>query len=110
MSNIDLKLTDAARVELAALVSGDGNGDLIVAPAWLAVGSYKNIDGSTNLEPKWGIGLYRRSNSEFASDEITDINGIPFVFLQGSVSERLNGAILDYKNGEWVVLDSKSDQ
>jgi hypothetical protein len=49
----------------------------------------------------WDVGFHDRAI--IPASEICVIRGIEFVFDQGAISMRLDGALLDYRNGSFVV-------
>jgi hypothetical protein len=51
--------------------------------------------------PGWDVGLCDRAS--VPANEICVIRGIEFVFGQGATSMRLDRALLDYRDGGFVV-------
>ena len=56
-----------------------------------------------NIGPHWGVGFY--SPQQVPSEYIVHIHDIPFAFAQGAISMRLNGAVLDFRDGNFVVTE-----
>ena len=101
-----LRLSDSALVTLRMLV--DGINDFVpVATVTRAVaGSSMWLDQFGNESfrddgPGWDVGFFDRA--KIPANAICVIRDIEFVFDQGATSMRLDGALLDYKNGGFVV-------
>lgn len=106
MDRPSLRLTDAAKSELTAIMCKITDYRAIASVLWAESGgsSKPRPDGSyerVDLGPHWGVGFY--SPSKVPADEVTEIDGIPFIFVQGKISMRLNDATLDYVGGKFVV-------
>jgi hypothetical protein len=76
---------------------------------WHVAGSagYQLPDGEQeifNLGSHWGVGFH--NSAKLPTEEIVEIDGIPFVFDMSSSSKRLHGAQLDYANGYFVVEEN----
>jgi hypothetical protein len=56
--------------------------------------------------PGWDVGFFDRATLN--ADDVVEIRGIEFVFDQGMDSRRLDGAILDYRKGYFVVENAEA--
>ena len=66
-------------------------------------------DDAVHLGPGWGVGFY--SSSQVPLEAVSHIDGIPFIF-EADATHRLNGATLDFVEGQFVVneLSSRGDR
>jgi hypothetical protein len=100
-----LRLTDAARNELLSAMSQVSEPNLIAAVVWVdrATYSHRGANGTEQLGergPHWGVGFY--SSDQVPTEEVAQIDGIRFTFDPNSFA-RLNNAILDIVEGQWIV-------
>ena len=102
MDKINLNLSNSAKKLLAKLVANIGYDDPITSVIWWEGGLSTSPDGEeTILPPGWSVGWYE--SSKVPKENIQNIEGFKFVFDQGSISEKLNGKLLDVENGIFVV-------
>lgn len=79
----------------------------IAVLSWIVGSSWGEIaaNGEENIHvrgPHWGIGYHGRA--KLPPEEIVELAGIPFTFaVPGKMMHRLNGATLDYVDGEFEV-------
>ena len=98
---ISLTLTTAAQTALTRLISQITEYRAVATVAWSEGGSRINKGITTPLPPSWGVAFQDRA--QLPGDEIQQIGGIEFIFMQGAISERLNGKTLDWNNGRFRV-------
>ena len=101
-------LTAEARAALIAQMSNITEFQPVAAVLWATAGSSGRLlpDGTEQFEflgPRWMIRYY--DMAKLPSGEGVEIDGVPFVFGQDRTSMRLNGAILDYTNGQFIVAE-----
>jgi hypothetical protein len=102
MDKIDLKLSHDAKVLLAKYIADSDIVDPITSVLWWGEGLVTSPDGKeSKLPPGWGVGWYEPS--KIPEESIQIIEGFKFVFDQGTVSEKLNGKLLDVVDGNFVV-------
>jgi hypothetical protein len=109
MNRIDLTITDAAKARLLLDIANISEYEAIATVVWSTSGAYiKRDDRGNEIESGdllgcWSVGFY--SPSQTIHVDIQYISGIKFVFDQGSISERLNGKVLDIKNGYYHIQE-----
>ena len=105
MTNINLKLSTAAKQHLLRFMSEIEYDDPVAAVIWHEGGESQSPDGVVRpISAGWGVGWYNPTN--LSGEPIQEIEGIRFVFGQGEKSEELNGKVLDVKNGAFIVIDA----
>ena len=105
----DFRITTVAVEALQQTMSHIGGNQCIATVMWSVAGAVETpqADGTSSVigvGPGWDVGFY--DIDRIPKDEIVVIEGIKFYFGQGSTSERLNGATLDYKNGGFFVANA----
>jgi hypothetical protein len=90
-----IQVTDAARAQISRVMSG-----LEYEPVVAIMLGSDVLPSGAVAEPRWMVAYYDLDTRP--SGRVTQIAGIPFVFLQ-TASSRLNGATLDYQRGHFVV-------
>jgi hypothetical protein len=102
-----LRLAPSAKEELAQCIAEIQEFRPVVALIW-AVGARQQSPTTKEwrtLEPHWRVGFYDASDLPGPSSQITEIEGIPFVF--GSESDHLlDGGELYYSGGRFHVSKS----
>jgi hypothetical protein len=103
-----LILTADARAALIAAMSNITEYEPVATVLWATAGSSGWLlpDGREEfrfLGPHWMIGYYDKA--KLPSEEVVEIDGVPFVFGQDRISMRLDGATLDYANGRFTVSE-----
>jgi hypothetical protein len=104
----DLKITTAAVKALQQALARIG-GQRVATVVWSTAGAIERplSDGTVSVKsvgPGWDVGFYEIER--IPKDQVVQIEGIRFYFDQGSISERLNGATLDFENGGFIVANA----
>lgn len=94
-----VQLTEAARRQLLLHLSRITEFEAVASLLW---GS--DTVGGIAGEPRWGVGFFNIGTRPYG--RVTTIQGVPFVFTQVRAYTHLNGAILDYRDGRFVVDES----
>ena len=107
METPSLHVTSAAKAALAWHMHRVELARPVVCVLWSSSGSMFSLrpDGTEDfrdLGAGWGVGFHDRS--KLPEDEIVEIDGLPFVFVEAQVP-RLNGATLDFREGHFLVTD-----
>lgn len=100
---ISLAITDAAKAALLRILSQIPEAR-IVSVLWSDSGTRTAKGVTTQLPPSWDVGFY--GFDQVPDKEIQKIGGLDFVFVQGPISQRLNGKTLDWKDGTFHVQDN----
>jgi hypothetical protein len=103
-----LRLTAEGKAALEWFMRQITDFDPVASVIWVTSSSAmrltKNGDEEfENIGPHWGVGFSARER--FPASEIVEIDGIPFVFGQGSISDRLNSATLHFVDGRFEVAE-----
>jgi hypothetical protein len=92
---IALTLSAAARERLAHDLPQTGLSEPLASVLW--------AEGRSGKTPgAWCIGYYEATRVPASAQQ--EIEGIRFAFVQGNISERLNGKTLDFQQGNYVVV------
>jgi hypothetical protein len=106
MDEIDLSISEAANTALNELSREMDFSDPVAAVIWHEGVITTDCSGKTTKKgPGWGVGWY--ASEKVAGEPLQVIAGIKFVFGQGERSKQLNGKVLDYKAGRFVVVERK---
>ena len=105
----NLRVTSAAAEALRQAMSQITSFRPIATVIWSISGTVQTPkpDGTTSVRgvgPGWDVGFY--DINQVSPAEIVLIDGIEFYFDQGSTSERLNGATLDYRRGFFAIINA----
>jgi len=105
----NLRITSAAAEALKQTMSRITDYCPVATVIWSVSGAIETpqTDGTVSVRgvgPGWDIAFY--DISRVPSGEVVLIEGVRFYFDQGSTSERLNGATLDYRGGFFAVKDA----
>ena len=105
----NLRITSAAAEALRQTMSRITDYHPVATVVWSVSGAIETprTDGTVfvkGIGPGWDVAFY--DISRVPSGEVVLIEGIKFYFDQGSTSERLNGATLDYRSGFFAVEDA----
>jgi len=105
----NLRVTTAAAQALRQAMSRITNYRPVASVIWSVSGTVETPmpDGTASVRsvgPGWDVGFY--DIERIPVGEVVLIDGIEFYFDQGSTSERLNGATLDYRKGFFAVQDA----
>jgi hypothetical protein len=103
-----LKLTPEARSELLAWLDRITEYRAIAAVGGVKSASRMRLlpngeEEFENIGPHWSVGFY--SPDKVPAEQVVRIDDIPFVFGQGNISMRLDGAVLDFRNGQFEVTE-----
>jgi hypothetical protein len=105
-----LKLTPEAKNELLVMLGNSNLQSPIIALGWTTAASSMWLDegGEEHFEsfgPAWEVGFFEASR--IPPNEVHFIEGLPFCFGQPkSITDRLNGATLHYRNGAFTVAEN----
>lgn len=94
-----LRLTEAARSELLLKISQITD----YRPAATLLWTTTTGSGEAHSQPQWHLAFYNIATRPYG--KVTKIQGIPFVFVQATAYERLNGATVDFRDGRLLVLE-----
>ena len=94
-----LRLTDEARSELLLKISQITDFQPAATLLWTATSESRKTRG----EPQWHLAFYNIATRPYG--RVRKIQGIPFVFVQVTAYERLDGATVDFRDGRLVVLE-----
>jgi hypothetical protein len=102
-----LEITPSAAEMLRRIIASISEYQPVVVLSWVLGSSQGRLlpNGEEDIQvrgPHWGIGLHPRA--ELPSEEVVELAGLPFTFgAYGAKLEWLNGATLDYANGQFDV-------
>jgi hypothetical protein len=79
------------------------DGASVATVVWATHGVSRSPDGRvvSEIGPHWSVGFH--AASKVPSEWIVQIEGVPFVFDQGTTSMRLDGTTLDFDHGKFLV-------
>jgi len=97
-------MTENAKRALVQAISEINDGPLVVSIAWVSGGILRKTlsegpEKTGAISPGWGVGFYKRANVTAA--DIADVGGIECI-----LDERLAGKVLDFADGQFVVVDN----
>lgn len=97
-----LQMSAAAKAQIIAMMNDLAHIHPIAYIGWVLDQVSGMGEAAVHLGPSWGVGFY--SMDQVPRDAISLIDDIPFIF-EAETSQRLNGAILDFANGVFVVRE-----
>jgi hypothetical protein len=94
----ELQLTEAARAQFLLKTSEITDFEPAATLLWTSKAGPEGHE-----EPQWYFALYNIATRPYG--RVKKIQGIPFVFVQANVYERLDGATVDIRDGRLIVCE-----
>ena len=98
MNDIALNISTNALRKLESFIN-DINFPAVISITW-SEGGWESGEATG---PEWVVGAHDESKVLASEFHIQFIQGLPFVFDQGDISEKLNGCTLDWAGGNFHI-------
>jgi hypothetical protein len=105
-----LTMTPEARAALEDKLARSSVAEPRATILWISGGGRSSIDPATGKPraepmraPGWHVAVY--DGEDLPESQKADIEGLPFCFVQGDATRRLDGALLEWANGSFRVRE-----